>query len=210
MGRESLRLLVFGWIFVFPIACGLAVLSFYVMQTMSGRYLGTDFNPFILTLTLLLFSVTGWTSSATPFPPTVDDGVGSVVLRIPMDLRMSTSSHGDWCAARPASIMTLSPEGGTMATEAQIPYQYPESRPGSNDRQSFLKGSRIRAAAVDEAIHGPDSRTPEEFARGYQVPLEAVREALDSGARNRPLIGQERDREAARLRARGLLGPAPG
>ena len=63
---------------------------------------------------------------------------------------------------------------------------------------------------VDEVVHGPDPRTPEEFARDYEVPLEAVLEALDYVARNRPLIEQEREREAARLRARGLLdGPAP-
>ena len=59
MGREFLRLFVFGWLFVFPLACGVAVLSFSVMQTMSGRYLGTDFNPFTFTLALLLFSFTG-------------------------------------------------------------------------------------------------------------------------------------------------------
>jgi uncharacterized protein (DUF433 family) len=106
--------------------------------------------------------------------------------------------------------MTLSPEGGTMATETQTQYQYLESRPGSNYRQLFVKGRRIRAAVVDEAIHGPDPYTPEEFAREFQVPLEAVLEALDYVARNRPLIEQERDREAARLRARGLLGPAQG
>jgi hypothetical protein len=58
-GRESLRLFVFGWLFVFPLACGVAVLSFRVMQTMSGRYLGTGFNPFTFTLALLLFSFTG-------------------------------------------------------------------------------------------------------------------------------------------------------
>ena len=75
---------------------------------------------------------------------------------------------------------------------------------------SFLKGRRIRAAVVDEAIHGPDPRTPEEFARDYQVPLEAVLEALDYVAQNRPLIEQERDREAAKLRARGFDGPAQG
>jgi uncharacterized protein (DUF433 family) len=97
-----------------------------------------------------------------------------------------------------------------MTTETQTHYQYLESRPGSNDRQLSLKGRRIRAAVVDEAIHGPDPRTPEEFARDYQVPPEAVLEALDYVARNRPLIEQERDREAARLRARGLLGPAQG
>jgi len=61
-----------------------------------------------------------------------------------------------------------------------------------------------------EAIHGPDPRTPEEFARDYQVPLEAVLEALDYVAQNRPLIELERDREAAKLRARGFDGPAQG
>jgi uncharacterized protein (DUF433 family) len=96
-----------------------------------------------------------------------------------------------------------------MATNTQAKYQHLESRPGSNYRQLFLKGRRIRSAIVDEAIHGPDPRTPEEFATDYQVPLEAVLEALDYVARNRPLIEQERDREAANLRARGLEGPAP-
>ncbi len=60
---------------------------------------------------------------------------------------------------------------------------------------------------VEESIHGPDPRTPEEFARDYQVPLEAVLEALDYVAQNRSLIEQERDREAAELCARGLCGP---
>lgn len=59
-GRESLRLFVFGWLFVFPLACGVAVLSFSVMQTMSGRYLGTGFSPVRFTLALLLFSFSGW------------------------------------------------------------------------------------------------------------------------------------------------------
>ena len=40
------------------------------------------------------------------------------------------------------------------------------------------------------------------------VPLEAVREALDYVASNLPLIEAERDREADRLRAQGLIGPA--
>src|SRR4051795_140037 len=114
------------------------------------------------------------------------------------------------CARRPGSIMTLNSEGGTMTTQSQTQYQHLEPRPGSNYRQLFLKGRRIRAAVVDEAIHGPDPFTPEEFARDYQVPLEAVLEALDYVARNRPLIEQERDREAAKLRARGLGGPAQG
>jgi uncharacterized protein (DUF433 family) len=108
------------------------------------------------------------------------------------------------------STIALNLEGGAMTTKTETQYQYLEPRPGSNYRQLFLKGRRIRAAVVDEAIHGPDPFTPEEFAREYQVPLEAVLEALDYVDRNRTLIEQERDREAARLRARGLHGPAPG
>jgi uncharacterized protein (DUF433 family) len=97
-----------------------------------------------------------------------------------------------------------------MATEPETQYQHLEPRPGSNYRQWFLKARRIRAAVVHEAIHGPDPRTPEEFAEDFQVPLEAVLEALDYAARNLPLIERERDEEAARLRARGLLdGPPP-
>jgi len=97
-----------------------------------------------------------------------------------------------------------------MTTEIKTQYQYLEPRPGSNYRQLWLKGRRIRAAVVDQAVHGPDPFTPEEFAREYQVPLEAVREALDYVAQNRTLIEEERDREAARLRARGLIGPVEG
>lgn len=87
-------------------------------------------------------------------------------------------------------------------------YLHLEPRPNSNYRQLFLKGRRIRAAVVHEAVHGPDPYTPEEFARDYDVPLEAVHEALDYVARNLPLIEAERDREAADVRGRGLDRPA--
>jgi uncharacterized protein (DUF433 family) len=97
-----------------------------------------------------------------------------------------------------------------MRTKTETQYHHLEPRPGSNYRQLFLKGRRIRAAVVDEAIHGPDPFTPEEFAGEYQVPLEAVLEALEYVAQNRPLIEQERDHEAARLHAWGLNGTTQG
>jgi uncharacterized protein (DUF433 family) len=84
-----------------------------------------------------------------------------------------------------------------MTPKTESHYQHLESRPGSNYRQMFLNGRRIRTAVVNEANHGSDPFTPEAFARDYQVPLDAVVEALDYVARNRPLIQQERDREAA-------------
>jgi hypothetical protein len=104
--------------------------------------------------------------------------------------------------------MALDAEGDAMTGKTETKYQHLEPRPGSNYRTLFLKGRRIRAAVVYEAIHGPEPRSPEEYARDYQVPLPAVLEALDYVAQNFPLIEQERDREAARLRARGLIGPA--
>jgi len=94
-----------------------------------------------------------------------------------------------------------------MSTSTAVQYQHLEPRPGSNYRQLFLKGRRIRAAVVYEAVHGPDPYTPEEFARDYGVPLEAVRDALDYVANNLPQIESERDREAADVRARGLGRP---
>jgi uncharacterized protein (DUF433 family) len=95
-----------------------------------------------------------------------------------------------------------------MATSTATQYQHLEPRPGSSYRQLFLKGRRIRAAVVYEAVHGPDPYTPEEFAQEYGVPLDAVREALDYVANNLSLIEIEREHEAADVRARGLDRPA--
>ncbi len=95
-----------------------------------------------------------------------------------------------------------------MMTSTATQYQYLEPRPGSNYRQFFIKGRRIRAAVVYEAVFGPDAYSPEEFAREYGVPLEAVREALEYVANNLPLIESARDSEAADVQARGLDHPA--
>jgi uncharacterized protein (DUF433 family) len=88
-------------------------------------------------------------------------------------------------------------------------YEHLEYRPGSNYRTMWLKGRRVRATVVDEYVHGPDPRTPEELAEDFQIPLEAVLEALDYVAPNQELIREERRSEVAELRAMGLLdGPA--
>jgi uncharacterized protein (DUF433 family) len=98
-----------------------------------------------------------------------------------------------------------------MMAAADKQYRHLEPRPGSNYRALWLRGRRIRAAVVYESIHGPDLRTPEEFAADFQVPLDAVLEALDYVAHNPEIVQQDREREAASLRARGLLdGPEPG
>jgi uncharacterized protein (DUF433 family) len=105
-------------------------------------------------------------------------------------------------------MMLAKAEGGHAMGTTEKRYKHLEYRPGSNYRSMWIKGRRIRATVVDEAIHGPDPYTPEEYAENFQLPLEAVREALDYVAQNQELIWAERRREVERLRARGLLdGP---
>ena len=96
-----------------------------------------------------------------------------------------------------------------MTTDAQRPYQHLEARPGSNYRGLFLKGRRIRADWVYQDIHGPDAYTPESWAENYQVPLEAVYEALDYVKHNQPIIQADRERDAARHRARDRMNGRP-
>ena len=94
-----------------------------------------------------------------------------------------------------------------MTTKIETQYQHLEPRPGSNYRAVIPQGSADPSGRGRRVrIHGPDPRSPEEFARDFEVPLEAVLEALDYVAQNLPLIQQERDEEAAMLRARGLIG----
>lgn len=98
-----------------------------------------------------------------------------------------------------------------MLTDAQRVYSHLETRPGSNYRQPFLKGRRIRVVVMYQAVHDAEEpRTPEEVARDFEVPLEAVLEALDYVERNPEVIRDDWEREGASLRARGLLdGPPP-
>jgi hypothetical protein len=97
-----------------------------------------------------------------------------------------------------------------MTTEVQGQYPNLEARPGSNYRQLFLKGRRIRAEVMYHAVHGPEPRTPEQVARDFEVPVEAVREAVEYVERNPAIIQADREREESKLRARGLLdGPPP-
>jgi hypothetical protein len=50
---------------------------------------------------------------------------------------------------------------------------------------------------------GPEPLTPEEVAREYGLPVEAVAEAIDYCLRNQKLLDEERAREAARIKAAG-------
>jgi uncharacterized protein (DUF433 family) len=79
-------------------------------------------------------------------------------------------------------------------------YKCLEPRPCSNYRQLFIKGRRIRAEVLYRETVGEDPRTPEEVARDFDVPLEAVQEAIHYCVHNEEFLRQEREREEAEWR----------
>jgi uncharacterized protein (DUF433 family) len=82
-------------------------------------------------------------------------------------------------------------------------YQYLQAkRGGSNYRQLFVNG-RIRAEVLYRETVGQEPLTPAEVAREYNVPFEAVLEAIDYCTKNETLLNEERSREEAWIHASG-------
>jgi uncharacterized protein (DUF433 family) len=88
-----------------------------------------------------------------------------------------------------------------MADENQ--YKYLGPRYGSSYRQYFVKGRRIRAETLYRETVGLEPRSPEEVAEDFDVPVEAVYEAIRYCQENESLLRQERDEETKLIRARG-------
>jgi uncharacterized protein (DUF433 family) len=86
-------------------------------------------------------------------------------------------------------------------------YKYLTPWRGSNYKQLFYKDRKIRAEVLYRQTVGIDPRTPEEVARDYHVPVEAVYEAIHYCTHNEPLLRQERDRTLALIKERGLDKP---
>src|SRR2546426_9456353 len=86
----------------------------------------------------------------------------------------------------------------------QVQYEFLESRPRSNYKQLWVKGLHMRAEVLYRYTIGPEPESPEEVAKEYNLPVEAVLEAIDYCTRNKDLLDAERSREAASIRARGL------
>jgi hypothetical protein len=88
-----------------------------------------------------------------------------------------------------------------MAEHTEYKYLQPK-RGGSNYRQLFVNG-RIRAEVLYRETVGQEPLSAEEVAREYNVPVEAVLEAIDYCLKNQELLDQERAREEAWIKATG-------
>jgi len=86
-------------------------------------------------------------------------------------------------------------------------YKYLAPRPDSHYRQFFYTERKIFAQTLYRETVGVDPRTPEEVAHDYDVPVEAVYEAIDYCLKNEDLLRKEREEEQALIKARGLDQP---
>jgi uncharacterized protein (DUF433 family) len=68
-----------------------------------------------------------------------------------------------------------------MSDYRPIKWKYLDRKPGSNYQQLFIKGRNIAARTLYGLTFSADDwpgRTPQELAADYELPLEAVEEAI--------------------------------
>ena len=88
-----------------------------------------------------------------------------------------------------------------------VQYQHLEQRPGSHYQQLWIKGRHIRAEVLYRLTIGPEPQLPHEVAQDYNLPVEAVQEAIDYAIQHQDLLNAERAREETRMQQLGLDQP---
>jgi uncharacterized protein (DUF433 family) len=87
-------------------------------------------------------------------------------------------------------------------------YKYLEPNPRSSYRQLFIKGTRLRARVLyGHYKSAEEPRTIEEIAADYNLPVEAVREAIAYCDSKPPEIELDQRREDALIEASGMNDP---
>ena len=87
-------------------------------------------------------------------------------------------------------------------------YKFLERDPKSSYKQLSIKGRRIKARTLYGAhVSEEEPRTIEQIAEDYDLPIEAVREAIAYCESNPPEIQEDFDREEARANATGINDP---
>jgi uncharacterized protein (DUF433 family) len=88
-------------------------------------------------------------------------------------------------------------------------WHYLERRAGSSYQQLCIKGKRIWAWTLYcEFMNQKESRTPEQLAEDFEVPLQAVREAIAYCQSDPPELHEDHRKDDLRAEARGMNDPA--
>jgi uncharacterized protein (DUF433 family) len=95
-----------------------------------------------------------------------------------------------------------------MNSTTTTTWKYLEPNPKSLYRQLFIKGTRIRARILyGMYMSAEEPMTPEEIAEGYNLPLEAVQEAIAYCQTDPPEIKEDFAREERVMEATGINDP---
>src|ERR1700683_4649010 len=86
--------------------------------------------------------------------------------------------------------------------DARGDYKYLKPKRGSRYRQLFVNG-RIMAEILYRATIGREPLTPEEVAKEYSLPVDAVLEAVHYCEHNPDILDADRRREAAVIKQDG-------
>ncbi len=93
-----------------------------------------------------------------------------------------------------------------VSTPLSWHYLAPNAR--SCYKQLFVKGTRIRARVLYGMFRSAEEpMTPEEIAADFNLPLEAVKEAISYCQSNPPEIAQDLEREERLMEASGMKDP---
>jgi hypothetical protein len=91
-----------------------------------------------------------------------------------------------------------------------IDYIHLATREGTGYQQHFVTGRNLLAETLFRATVGPEPMTPDDMARDYDPPVDAVREAVQYCIRNAVLRQREREKDWAESPARGLMATPHG
>ena len=94
-------------------------------------------------------------------------------------------------------------------SETPREWKYLERRPGSSYQQLCIKGKRIWAwTQYCEFMSEKEPRTPQQLAKDFDVPLEAVQEAIAYCQSDPPELREDYRKQELRREARGMNDPA--
>jgi uncharacterized protein (DUF433 family) len=79
-------------------------------------------------------------------------------------------------------------------------YKHLERRPGSKYKQLFIKDRKLPVRILYALTVGEDPQAAEEVAKDYELPLEAVQEAIDYCIHNENVLREDYERESAKLK----------
>jgi uncharacterized protein (DUF433 family) len=95
-----------------------------------------------------------------------------------------------------------------MNPSTSTSWQYLAPNLNSCYKQLFIKGTRIRARVLYGMFMSADEpMTPEEIAADFNLPLQAVQEAIAYCQANPPEIAQDFEREERLMQASGMNDP---